>query len=318
MTYAFHVLDEDGSKVEMGANWIHGVENNPIYHIADENHLLKVKNKDKGFPGKNIFVDENAHVLSDKLVNEVDFVYGILLSQCKKFFVDNITCNDNASVGDYLEKMFDEKIFEEKFLHYCNKELSLRELIFGHRKLLECCISGCDSLNDLDLQDFGSYKDLPGIHHTIPPGFDTILDILSKDIPHGNIFLNSPVCSIHWNRNDSTCPVSVCLMNGDEYCAHHVIVTLSLGVLQKKCGDMFYPSLPSEKLLSINRLGFGLVNKVFLEFSQTVVCPDIIEINLMWDTLPDSADLRHSWYRKIYSFQVIHEHVLVGKGYCNV
>ena len=295
----------------MGANWIHGVENNPIYQIADENHLLQLRHKDKSLRSKDVFINEDGSIVGDRLVKEVDLIYGLLLTQCENFFTNNIPApEEDDSVGRYLQRNFEEKVGR-----YANGERHLRKLIFSHRKLLECCISGCDSLDEVALQDFGSYENLPGIHYTIPPGFDTILDILCKDIPKDNIVFNSPVRCVNWDLGpEAKYPVCVEMENGEKHYANHVIVTVSLGVLKAACDRMFTPSLPSEKLTAIAGLGYGVVDKVFLEFDRPIVNSDVFRLNILWDEeAPHGKDLRHSWYRKIYSFEVVHEHILVGK-----
>ncbi|KAK7109291.1 spermine oxidase-like isoform X2 [Littorina saxatilis] len=303
------VTDEEGNKAEMGANWIHGVENNPIYEIANENHLLQMRHKDKSLRSKDVFIGESGDVVGDRLVKEVDLIYGLLLTQCENFFANNMQATDDDSVGQFLQRKFAEKVDR-----YANGERHVRDLIFGHRKLLECCISGCDTLDEVALQDFGSYENLPGIHYTIPPGFDTILDILRKDIPKDNIVFNSPVRCINWDLGpESKYPVCVELETGEKHYANHVIVTVSLGVLKAACDRMFTPSLPTQKVQAINGLGYGIVDKVFLEFEEPIVGPDIFRLNILWDEdEPHEADLRHCWYRKIYSFEVVHERILVG------
>ncbi|XP_076461064.1 spermine oxidase-like [Babylonia areolata] len=304
------VTDEEGNKAEMGANWIHGVENNPIYQIAEENNLLQLRHKDKSLRSKDVFVSESGTVVADRLVKEVDLIYGLLINECESFYTENMpTPEDEDSVGNFLQRNFDEKV-----CRFTNGERRIRELIFGQRKLLECCISGCDTLGEVALQDFGSYESLPGIHYTIPPGFNTILDILCKDIPKDNIVFNSPVRCINWDQGpQARYPVCVELESGEKHYADHVIVTVSLGVLQAACDRMFTPALPPEKVQAITGLGFGVVDKVFLEFDRPIVDADVFRLNILWeDDCPPEVDLRHSWYRKIYSFEVVHEHILVG------
>lgn len=309
--------DEEGHKAEMGANWIHGIERNPIYQIADENHLLQLRNKDKSFRRKDLYVDENGDTISERLVKEVDLAYGMLISACEDFYVYATPLpEEDNSVGSYLDRMYDEKLE-----NYSNGDRRIRELIFAHRKLLECCISGCNDLNEVSLSEFGSYESLPGIHYTIPPGFDTILQILKNEIPEGNIVFNAPVRCVHWDSVEGDqYPVCVELENGEKHYANHVLVTVSLGILKAACDRMFSPLLPEDKLHSISALGFGIVNKVFLEFNQPVVDSDIFRISIIWenDDTAASKDLRQTWYRKMYSFEVVHEHILVGKQRVNI
>jgi len=60
------------------------------------------------------------------------------------------------------------------------------------------------------------------------------------------------------------------------YEAEFVIVTLSLGVLREQA-DMFDPPLPEERVRLINKMGFGTITKIFVEFPVEIqeVLPEI-------------------------------------------
>ena len=45
-------------------------------------------------------------------------------------------------------------------------------------------------------------------------------------------------------------------------------MTVSLGVLKEKHQNLFSPELPNEKVLAIEKMGFGLMNKITLEFPE--------------------------------------------------
>lgn len=53
------------------------------------------------------------------------------------------------------------------------------------------------------------------------------------------------------------------------YAAKAAIVTVPLGVLKRRGPALFSPALPKPKQDAINRLGVGLLNKVFLEWSPS-------------------------------------------------
>jgi monoamine oxidase len=61
--------------------------------------------------------------------------------------------------------------------------------------------------------------------------------------------------------------VSVILESGETLSADSVLVTVSLGVLKSKL-ITFEPPLPQWKQEAIDRLGFGQLNKVVMQFSS--------------------------------------------------
>lgn len=299
----------------MGANWIHGVKHNPVYKLADENNLLT--GQEHRLDNKNIYVTEHGDIIHEGTVRDVDFAYGIMLSNCEEYFLSNTPVDVNESLGSELDRLIDNKL-----TNTAGDVRHLLEQIYHQRRLIECCISGCDSLYDVSLSQFGSYKELPGCHLVIPRGFSAILDIVRDGITDDKIKLNTPVSKIHWGDVASTsrgkqCPedmVCVECENGDVYYADHVIITASLGVLKASCDRLFNPAFPQKKMEAIQHLGFGLVNKVLLVFDGPVVEKPIQRINLVWDpSVHVPEGLRERWFRKIYALEVIHDNVLVGK-----
>uniref|UniRef100_A0A0B6ZE42 Amine oxidase domain-containing protein n=1 Tax=Arion vulgaris TaxID=1028688 RepID=A0A0B6ZE42_9EUPU len=307
-------IDNNGHKVEMGATWIHGVKHNPIYKLADENNLLT--EMELNLSSKNIYVTETGEAIHEGTVKKVDFAYGTMLSSCEEYFLSNKTVGVKESLGSELARLINEKL-----TNTAGEERHKLEMVYHQRQLLECCISGCDSLYDVSLSQFGSYKELPGSHLVIPRGFSAILDIVRDGISDEKIKLNTHVSKIHWGDVANTplgkqCPeemVCVECENGDIYYADHVIVTISLGVLKATCDKMFKPALPQKKMHAIKHLGFGIVNKVILIFDGTVVEKPTRRIHLAWDPAVNTTEnLREKWYRKIYALEVMHENVLVG------
>ncbi|XP_074641836.1 spermine oxidase-like isoform X2 [Tubulanus polymorphus] len=291
-------------KVELGANWIHGVENNPIYRIADEHDLLQLRQR-CNLRNRILPLTEDGEIINQTIVKEIDWEYGKLMQKCEDFFNNGEPApHENESVGEFLDSHM-----LPLFKRYKGTEKKHRELLYEQRKSLETCISGCHDLQDLSLAEIGSYEELPGIHYTIPPGFERVIDVLKESIPSENVLLNHPVRTIFWEKEQ----VCAECMNGEKFYADHVIVSISLGCLKDNSQRLFAPSLPPNKILAIQRLEFGVVDKIILEFKSPIIDSDLRMIQLLWDRsqVPD-GDMKHTWYRKIYSFEVVHDNVLVG------
>lgn len=83
--------------------------------------------------------------------------------------------------------------------------------------------------------------------------------------------------------------VEVICEDGSRYYADYVICTFPLGVLKEKASSLFSPSLPQYKLDSINRLLFGTVDKILLEYDRPFLNPDISEVMLLWEADVEAA-----------------------------
>ena len=89
--------------------------------------------------------------------------------------------------------------------------------------------------------------------------------IVFPDIPQGSIQLNSEVTKIQVGDL-----IKVHVAGSSQALeAKNVIVTVSLGVLKAKAESLFEPKLPDQKLEAIQKLGFGTVDKVFVEFDES-------------------------------------------------
>ncbi len=105
--------------------------------------------------------------------------------------------------------------------------------------------------------------------------------------------------------------------NGVKFYADHVICTVPLGVIMERADSLFQPALPPDKATVLDRLHFGTVNKIFLEYERPFLSPDIDEVILLWDKLDAAAatadaPMKERWFRKIYSFSKVNETMLVG------
>ncbi|KAJ1296487.1 hypothetical protein BS78_01G304600 [Paspalum vaginatum] len=112
------------------------------------------------------------------------------------------------------------------------------------------------------------YGGFGGAHCMIKGGYDTVLQSLAKGL---DIRLNHAVTEVLYGPEESgaSCKdgkhVKVSTSNGSEFIGDAVLITVPLGCLKAQT-IKFSPSLPDWKLSCINRLGFGVLNKIVLEF----------------------------------------------------
>ncbi|XP_012287682.1 peroxisomal N(1)-acetyl-spermine/spermidine oxidase [Orussus abietinus] len=315
-------------KVELGANWIHGVLGNPMFELAMANGLIDIVSIPK--PHKVVAAMEDGKQLPFPILQEIYEAYICFLRRCEEYFLSAYSPPEGVkSVGEHVALEAD--------LYLSSlppEERRVRQLLFDCLLKRETCITGCDSMEDVDLLEMGSYAELQGGNITLPDGYSAILGPVAKHIPKNKILIRHVVNRIRWDAADTSgsesddsnrtvlCsngndnPIEVKCDNGRTILAEQVICTLPLGVLKEKVKDIFEPSLPGYKLQAIDRLLFGTVDKIFLEYERPFLHPGISEVMLLWDdrglSEEEREDLSKSWFRKIYSFTKVSETLLLG------
>ncbi|GAA0173513.1 oxidase [Lithospermum erythrorhizon] len=196
----------------------------------------------------------------------------------------------SLSLGSFLRKGLDAYLDSRKEDEVVNfqgswNRKSLESAIFS---MLENTQRTYTSAGDLNLLDFiaeSEYRMFPGEEITIAQGYFSIIESLASVLPPDTIQFGRKVSKIEWNPDVQTTsvmensgnngyvsrPVMLHFVDGSSISADHVIVTVSLGVLKHEvCQDscFFSPSLPKCKIQAISRLGFGVVNKLFLQLNS--------------------------------------------------
>ncbi|TSK22762.1 Peroxisomal N(1)-acetyl-spermine/spermidine oxidase [Bagarius yarrelli] len=311
----------DGKLIEIGANWIHGPsQENPVFRLASHYQLLDKESMSEenqsvdigGLPPLfSTWLSSSGEKLDADLMAPAVEVFMTLLRKSQEFY--NTSKAPMSTVGEFLKM---------EALHISNKEWKddktkkLRQALFSTLLKLECGISGTHTMDDVDLATFGMYKSLPGLDCTFPGGYEGLINQMMKELPKDIVLYNKPVKCIHWNsfyRQTSskarTHPVTVECNNGETFEADHVIVTIPLGYMKKHHNTLLDPPLPQHKLHSIQRLGFGTNNKIFLEFEKPFWDEDCEVMFLVWEDEYDLqnpvSDMKTAWIRKMSCFTVL-------------
>ena len=233
---------------------------------------------------------------------------------------------DKQSVGAFLRQGLDTYWDSSKDLEGLrgygkwSKKL-LEEAIFAMYENTQRTYTSAGDLLTLDFEAESEYRMFPGEEVTISKGYLSIIEYLASVLPPGVIQLGRKVTRIEWqpevhqsaemaNGYDSR-PVKIHFCDGSVMLADHVIVTVSLGVLKagtSQDSGMFNPPLPSFKTEAISRLGYGVVNKLFLQVSPTGnrKANDTDKFpSLQMVFHPSGSDLRHKkipwWMRRTAS-----------------
>lgn len=126
---------------------------------------------------------------------------------------------------------------------------------------------------------------------------------------------------ITWNKPDS---VAVECTDGTKYNGSHVIVTVSLGVLQETHQKIFTPKLPAYKQNAIEGWSLGTVGKILLKFRSRWWPADCKGFSLIWTKEDREVLIKEfpygptengrSWLEDVFGFYVIDSNpdVLLG------
>ncbi|XP_020235794.1 lysine-specific histone demethylase 1 homolog 3 isoform X2 [Cajanus cajan] len=127
---------------------------------------------------------------------------------------------------------------------------------------------GCAaSLEDVSLPYWNQddvYGGFGGAHCMIKGGYSSVVESLGEGL---TIHLNHVVTNVSYGIKEpgQSNKVKVSTSNGNEFFGDAVLVTVPLGCLKAETVQ-FSPPLPQWKCSSVQRLGYGVLNKVVLEF----------------------------------------------------
>ena len=227
-----------GAPMDLGASWIHGIEDNPITALADQ---FGVKRAITRYDNA-ILYDTSGAVASperEAAIEEQEEILDTALTKARRRGRD-------TSIQAAIEESLDWDALSET---------ERIDLEFYLNSTLEQEYAGDTASLSAKFYDDG--EEFDGDDVLFPQGYKAIVDGLAQGV---DIRLSQRVEAIAYDQNG----VTVTTNQGD-FSAQRVIVTLPLGVLKK--GDVqFTPALPPEKVAAIASLGMGVLNKCFLTF----------------------------------------------------
>jgi len=259
--------DFHGYQADLGASWIHGIQNNPLYALAEENDIVTRKTHYDPSYIFDISGDEITYWEWYKVENYLDQL------------VDLAYDNPSLSLEDLLNQMDSELNLSDKLY---------RTFYGAVRSEIE--IPYATDAAGLCAKALFTDDSFPGDDVVFPGGMEKLTDILAEGL---NIKYNSFVTKIDYtgfnvkiytkNTADINAKRSciACHTQSDAslleydrvYVAKKVVVALPLGML-KNNNVQFKPSLPEDKMSAINSLSMGTMNKVILKFSTNFWYPD--------------------------------------------
>lgn len=230
-----HTRRDLGVAVDMGAGWIHGLEDaNPLKALAQEfgSHLVF-----SNFANVRGVFKDGRPLPVFRLMD----LYGVVL---EAMYAEN-------GVGDSVESRIRNAVATKELTG--DDELMLNAILGG--LMLEVGYE----LDAIDPEELRKRKTFSGGDYRFVNGYDSIIYGLARGL---DIRTGVPVRRILHNGSG----VEVVTEN-ETFTADHAVITVPIGVL-KRNAIAFEPELPPQKREAIDGLGLGLSEKLILKFPE--------------------------------------------------
>jgi monoamine oxidase len=223
-----------GVPVDLGGAWIHGPENNPLTALADEAGARRI---------------------------ETDFDRPVIYQDGRELSPDVVqnTLKRWQDITKALAPLSEEAEEDESVTTGLAEVADMNDPLIRWAVASEIVGEYAADPDELSLKWLGSEGEFGGGDWILPGGYQQLTQHLARGL---TIKLSTEVSKV--THSDSGVRLDTSKGGFD---ADRVIVTIPLGVL--KAGTIaFDPPLPDEKQAAIERLGFGLLDKVVLKFDQ--------------------------------------------------
>uniref|UniRef100_A0A182LTM5 Amine oxidase n=1 Tax=Anopheles culicifacies TaxID=139723 RepID=A0A182LTM5_9DIPT len=284
--------------VEAGAQWLHGRQNE-LHEIAKRNGLLREETSEEGL-GE--FLRDDGFRIDDHLVKRVDFIVGQILEQCEEFAARAAGGDRDASFPVSLESYLREQFRKRTEKDFTAEQKVLAQQLLDWHCRFQIIDNSCLHVSDISAKLWGSYSfngESCQAHINMRYGFQALVSCLIEEIGMEKIVYNKAICEIRWL--DGRSKVIVKCTDGTIYCCQHLIVTFSLGVLKDTMDQLFQPNLPASYSRSIRSIGYGTIDKIFLQFEEAW-WGKAEGIQLVWR---DELRKDSHWTRFISGFDVL-------------
>lgn len=234
-----------GFNVDLGASWIHSYGDSNLIRQWIRANKYPLKKEQNGNDRK-YFDEKNGEVLYPVLRTQQEILSYLMYSSLEK-----AKNNENMSIFD--------SISEEYFKIQKNQgELENRVLNRMLNQTEHYYAASLEELSALYYEYTGFGEN--GGDASPEDGYGKLLEKMAEKM---NVVLGEEVEEVKYSEKN----VKIFTKSKKVYEANFVIVTVPLGVLKAKKIN-FFPELPKIKQQAIEKLGFGLMNKIILKFKK--------------------------------------------------
>ncbi|KAG6093827.1 hypothetical protein E4U30_003972 [Claviceps sp. LM220 group G6] len=295
---------KNGHMVDLGPNWIHGTDNNPILELA------KRTETSVGTLDSHSWVHTSAgHMLSP---DEGDRYSTIMWDIVQQAFDHSNRLGAETDKDKSLLDFFRERLLE-MIPSTESDHMRKREIVSSMAEMWGAFIGS--PVSRQSLKYFWMEECIEGENLFCGGTYQKILDhVAAPALARADIRLCCEVEQIQYPSGTSS-KVVVQLVSGEILTCDEVVVTTPLGWL-KRNPSAFLPALPRPLTQAINSIGYGCLEKVYISFPRAfwLQVPEGQKVNgfIQWLSPTYSPDTNpHQWHQdavELASLEGTHAH----------
>ncbi|KZM22355.1 uncharacterized protein EKO05_0007747 [Ascochyta rabiei] len=258
--------------VDLGPNWIHGTDNNPILDLAKETGTVTMN-----WDGRQSVVDALGQYLSDKEAAEnTELVWSIIEQAMKHSNAESATIDSGKSLYNFFEEAV-QKLFTNDSQEEAKKK---RETILHMSEMWGAFVGS--PIQQQSLKFFWMEECIDGENLFVAGTYKKVLEKIAAPAVEAGIRFGHRVEKLisSSGAGGEDAKVTVELEGGESETFDEVVMTAPLGWLKTNL-DAFEPALPQRLQEGIAAIGYGHLDKVYITFPTP-----------FWNTTSSSAASR--------------------------
>lgn len=251
-----HQVVSGGHLMDLGANWVHGTENNPIADIARRTRTIT-----HDIEERQAVIDSQGNRLDESLASELsETVWGIIVKAFRYSDEKSAEIDKSKSLMDYFREQVPK----------IEKDPRKQSLILEQAHMWGAFVG--DSLERQGLKFFFLEECIDGENVFVAGTYKAIVaDIAATALANADIHFNEEVVffeTTHGAQARSSPQVTVHTRSGIRQTYDEVVLTAPLGWLKRHKDDAFPPSspLPPRLIQAIDNSCYGKLEKVYITF----------------------------------------------------
>ncbi|KAL9634831.1 MAG: hypothetical protein Q9164_003846 [Protoblastenia rupestris] len=247
-------LEQGGHLIDLGSNWIHGTQENPILHLANETECICFEPPEDAKPSfYNQWGEEIDHGLA---LEHSKISWDIVTEAIKYSQMKRTSIPPELSLLDYY------KLVLEK----ADKIESSKELVLEMARMWGDIVG--EPIEMQSLRFMWLEECIEGENLFLASTYKSILDRVSHEgLAKVDLHLNTKVTSIASQQTADPSPQTIDVTTAEKisHSFDEVVMTAPLGWLKRNLST-FKPPLPPQISQSIHHIAYGRLEKIYIYF----------------------------------------------------